>query len=69
MLMRLAFFISLKKETINFYLKGTTMNKDYQIISKNNSRELVKFLSKEGQLLQLMLELTFNFLAILAAWV
>ena len=36
-----------KKETINFYLKGTAMNRDYQIISKKNSRELAKFLSKE----------------------
>ncbi len=33
------------------------MNRDYQIISKNNSRELAKFLSKEGQLLLPMLEL------------
>jgi len=33
------------------------MNKDYQIISKKNSRELAKFLSKEGQLLLPMLEL------------
>ena len=33
------------------------MNKDYQIISKKNSRELANFLSKEGQLLLPMLEL------------
>jgi len=33
------------------------MNKDYQIISKKNSGELAKFLSKEGQLLLPMLEL------------
>ncbi len=33
------------------------MNRDYQIISKKNSRELAKFLSKEGQLLLPMLEL------------
>jgi len=33
------------------------MNKDYQIISKKNSRELAKFLSREGQLLLPMLEL------------
>ncbi|HUU18950.1 MAG TPA: IS256 family transposase [Sedimentisphaerales bacterium] len=33
------------------------MNKDYQIISKKNSRELATFLSKEGQLLLPMLEL------------
>jgi len=46
-----------KKETFNFYLKGTAMNRDYQIISKKNSRELAKFLSKEGQLLLPMLEL------------
>lgn len=46
-----------QKETINFYLKGTAMNKGYQIISKKNSRELAKFLSKEGQLLLPMLEL------------
>ncbi len=46
-----------KKETIYFYLKGTAMNRDYQIISKKNSRELAKFLSKEGQLLLPMLEL------------
>jgi len=46
-----------QKETINFYLKGTAMNRDYQIISKKNSRELAKFLSKEGQLLLPMLEL------------
>jgi len=46
-----------KKETINFYLKGTAMNKDYQIISKKNSKELAKFLSKEGQFLLPMLEL------------
>ena len=46
-----------QKETINFYLKGTAMNKDYQIISKKNSKELAKFLSKQGQLLLPMLEL------------
>ena len=33
------------------------MNRDYQIISKKNSRELAKFLSTEGQLLLPMLEL------------
>ena len=33
------------------------MNRDYQIISKKNSGELAKFLSKEGQLLLPMLEL------------
>ena len=33
------------------------MNKDYQIISKKDSRELANFLSKEGQLLLPMLEL------------
>ena len=37
--------------------KETAMNKDYQIISKKNSRELANFLSKEGQLLLPMLEL------------
>ena len=46
-----------KKETFNFYLKGTAMNRDYQIINKKNSKELAKFLSKEGQLLLPMLEL------------
>lgn len=33
------------------------MNRDYQIINKKDSRELAKFLSKEGQLLLPMLEL------------
>ena len=33
------------------------MNRDYQIINKKESRELAKFLSKEGQLLLPMLEL------------
>jgi putative transposase len=46
-----------RKETFNFYLKGTAMNRDYQIINKKNSKELAKFLSKEGQLLLPMLEL------------
>ena len=33
------------------------MNKDYQIISKKDSKELARFLSKEGQFLVPMLEL------------
>jgi len=33
------------------------MNRDYQIINKKDSKELAKFLSKEGQLLLPMLEL------------
>lgn len=36
------------------------MNKDYQIISKKDSKELSKFLAKEGQLLLPMLELIEN---------
>jgi hypothetical protein len=32
-------------------LKGTAMQKkDYQIIDRNQTKELAKFLSKEGQL-------------------
>ena len=47
-----------QKEDVNLYLKGTAMKKtDYQIISKKDSKELAKFLSKEGQLLLPMLEL------------
>lgn len=41
-----------KKETINLYLKGTAMKKaDYQIVSQKDSKELAKFLSREGQFL------------------
>ena len=38
-------------------MKGTAMKKDYQIISKKDSRELANFLAKEGQLLLPMLDL------------
>jgi putative transposase len=47
-----------QKENANLYMKGTAMKRtDYQIISKKDSQELAKFLSKEGQLLLPMLEL------------
>jgi len=47
-----------KKETINLYLKGTAMKKtNYQIVSQKDSKELAKFLSREGQFLLPMLEL------------
>jgi putative transposase len=47
-----------QKENVNLYLKGTAMKKTgYQIISQKDSKELAKFLSREGQFLLPMLEL------------
>jgi len=47
-----------QKEKVNLYLKVTAMKRaDYQIINQKDSKELAKFLSREGQFLLPMLEL------------
>jgi transposase-like protein len=49
-----------KNKDLIYFTKGTAMKKDYQIISKKDSKELANFLAKEGQLLLPMLELIEN---------
>lgn len=57
---KITYNLAKNKALTYFYLKGTAVKQDYQIVSKKDSKELANFLAKEGQLLLPMLELVEN---------